>query len=297
MSDNGKKPLERLRTERGVLFQGDAIQFLSSLERGSVDLIVADPPYNLKKAEWDTFSSQTSYIDWSMGWIRQAAQCLKPTGTLYICGFSEILAELKVAASDLFDGCRWLVWHYRNKANLGRDWGRSHESILHFRMSSEFIFNQDDIRVPYNRHTLKYPEHPQAESSQFGGGQPRSGRWTPHPRGAKPRDVLEIPTLCNGSREKVEHPTQKPLELILRLVSASSNPESLLVDPFAGSGTTAVVAEFLGRNWFASELNSEYIAVAAERIRSGADTTQLAELIELPGKTEERREKLRGKPG
>lgn len=120
-------------TTSGKLFQGDSIGWLKSLEASSVDLVFADPPYNIKKADWDDFESMHAYVMWSRDWITEAARVLKPHGTLYICGFSEILADVKVAVAQLFKGCRWLVWHYKNKANLGKDWGRSHESILHFR--------------------------------------------------------------------------------------------------------------------------------------------------------------------
>jgi len=251
----------------GELWVGDAIAWLRSLETESVDVVFADPPYNIKKAEWDTFESQEHYVEWSLQWIREAARVLKPTGTLYICGFSEILADLKLSASRYFEGCRWLVWHYKNKANLGSDWGRSHESILHFRKSQQFTFNTDDVRIPYGNHTLKYPEHPQAETSQYGKG---SGRqdvlWQPHPRGAKPRDVIEIPTTCNGMHEKTPHPTQKPEELLRKLVLASSNMGDLVVDPFLGSGTTAVVAEQLRRRWKGCDIALEYCQWAARRI-------------------------------
>src|SRR5436190_12977564 len=104
---------------RGELWVGDSIQWLHTLKSESIDLVFADPPYNIKKAEWDTFESQQHYIDWSLQWIGEAARVLKPTGTLYICGFSEILADLKHPASKYFKGCRWIIWHYKNKANLG----------------------------------------------------------------------------------------------------------------------------------------------------------------------------------
>ena len=93
-------------TKFGKLFQCDAVEFLKTLENESVDLIFADPPYNIKKAEWDTFSSQKEYVDWSMGWIKEAHRVLKKNGSLYICGFSEILADLKWSASSLFQGCK-----------------------------------------------------------------------------------------------------------------------------------------------------------------------------------------------
>jgi site-specific DNA-methyltransferase (adenine-specific) len=251
----------------GEIWVGGAVAWLRSLLDESVDLIFADPPYNIKKAEWDTFESQQEYVNWSLEWIEQAARILKPTGTLYICGFSEILADLKLSASRFFRGCRWLVWHYKNKANLGADWGRSHESILHFRKSSQFTFNVDDVRIPYGNHTLKYPEHPQAETSQYGKGRSSKDRlWQPHPRGAKPKDVIEIPTPCNGMHEKTPHPTQKPEELLRKILLAFSNPGDLVVDPFLGSGTTAVVAEQLKRKWKGCEINPEYCQWAARRI-------------------------------
>jgi site-specific DNA-methyltransferase (adenine-specific) len=251
----------------GEMWIGDIIEWLHSLETETVDLVFADPPYNIKKAEWDTFESQEKYVEWSLQWIRETARVLKPTGTLYVCGFSEILADLRLPASHYFKGCRWLVWSYKNKGNLGSDWGRSHESILHFRKSRNFTLNVDDVRVPYSNHTLKYPEHPQAESSQYGKGNNSQYRiWQPHPIGAKPRDVIEIPTTCNGMHEKTPHPTQKPEELLRKLILASSNAGDLVVDPFLGSGTTAVVAEQLGRQWKGCDISLEYCQWAAHRI-------------------------------
>ena len=251
----------------GEIRVGDAVVWLRSLASESVDLIFADPPYNIKKAEWDSFESQQEYVAWSLQWIEQAARVLKPTGTLYICGFSEILADIKLPASRFFKGCRWLVWHYKNKANLGADWGRSHESILHFRKSRQFTFRVDDIRIPYGNHTLKYPVHPQAETSQYGKKRHDKARlWQPHPGGAKPKDVLEIPTTCNGMHEKTPHPTQKPEELLRKIVLASSNPGDLVADPFLGSGTTAVVAEQLKRKWKGCDSSLEYCQWAADRI-------------------------------
>ncbi len=249
----------------GEIWLGDSVVWLRSLPDESVDLVFADPPYNIKKAEWDTFESQQDYVNWSLEWVEQAARILKPTGTLYICGFSEILADLKFPASRFFQGCRWLVWHYKNKANLGADWGRSHESILHLRKSRQFTLNVDSVRIPYGNHTLKYPEHPQAETSQYGKGR-TNHLWQPNPKGAKPRDVLEIPTTCNGMHEKTPHPTQKPEELLRKIVLASSTPGDLVIDPFLGSGTTAVVAEQLLRRWKGCDISLEYCQWAAHRI-------------------------------
>ena len=96
----------------GKLYQGDSYDWLSHLPNESVDLVFADPPYNIRKASWDNFESQESYIEWSIKWIEQAARVIKPTGSLYVCGFSEILADLKRPASKFFNSSRWLVWHF-----------------------------------------------------------------------------------------------------------------------------------------------------------------------------------------
>jgi site-specific DNA-methyltransferase (adenine-specific) len=82
----------------GRLFLGDSLAWLKSLEAESVDLVFADPPYNIKKADWDNFESHEHYVAWSRDWLKEASRVLKRTGTLYICGFSEILADVKVAA-------------------------------------------------------------------------------------------------------------------------------------------------------------------------------------------------------
>lgn len=275
----------------GKLFLGNSIDWLASLEDQSVDLIFADPPYNIHKADWDDFESQEAYIAWSLQWMKHASRILKPHGSLYICGFSEILADLKRPASTFFAACRWLIWHYKNKANLGSDWGRSHESIIHFRKTKVARLDIDAIRIPYGAHTLKYPVHPQAETSQYGNGAKRE-HWTPHPAGAKPKDVIDIPTTCNGMGEKTPHPTQKPEELIRKFVLASSQPGEMVVDPFSGSGTTCVVAEQLGRTWLGCESNPQYNRWAITRIKNVRRMT-VEQWIEYDRKVASRREGIR----
>jgi len=255
-------------TERGALRWCDVFDLLGGLDSGSADLVVADPPYAIAKESWDVFESPQAYLDWCDRWLAEVARVLSPTGSAYVCGFSEILADIKARSTAHFPGgCRWLVWFYRNKANLGSDWGRSHESVLHLRMGRKLKLNVDPLRIPYNNHTTRYPERVQAVSSQYGKGV-RRDKWEPHPLGAKPRDVLEIPVLCNGTAEKTDHPTQKPEELIRRFVEGTTSPGQLVVDPFAGSGTTCVVAERHGRRWICGERDARYLGLARERIEA-----------------------------
>lgn len=277
----------------GGLYQGNSLEWLASLDSESADMVFADPPYNIKKAEWDNFESQEKYIEWSLVWIREASRVLKDDGCLYICGFSEILADLKHPASKFFDSCRWLVWHYKNKANLGNDWGRSHESIIHLRKKGHKI-NVDDIRIPYGAHTLKYPSHPQAVTSAYGKSEKTRIRdnWVPNPMGAKPKDVFDIPTTCNGMGESTPHPTQKPEEVLRKFILASSQDGDVVVDPFSGSGTTLVVAEQLNRRWLGCDLDMTYNQWAINRIK---DVRRMSkeEWIALDRRNAERRESIR----
>jgi site-specific DNA-methyltransferase (adenine-specific) len=267
-------PTLALETKLGKLWHSDALALLKRLPDGSVDLVVTDPPYAIAKEEWDEFESLDVYVDWCDTWLAEIARVLAPHGSAYVCGFSEILADVKARSAKRFAGCRWLVWYYRNKANLGRDWGRSHESILHLR-GEDAKLDVDAVRVPYNGHTTKYPARVQAVSSQYGRGV-RRDRWEPHPLGAKPRDVIEVPVICNGMTEKTPHATQKPEALIEKLVLASSAPGQLVIDPFVGSGTTAVVAQRLGRNWLAGDADARYVGLARERLTAKPVKTRAA---------------------
>jgi site-specific DNA-methyltransferase (adenine-specific) len=257
-------PTRALKTDAGELWHCDAMELLKRLPDGSVDLVVTDPPYAIAKEEWDEFESLDAYVEWCDAWLAEVARVLAPHGSAYVCGFSEILADVKAKSARRFAGCRWLVWYYRNKANLGRDWGRSHESILHLR-GEDAKLDVDSVRVPYNGHTTKYPARVQAVNSQYGRGV-RRDRWVPNPLGAKPRDVIEVPVICNGMSEKTPHATQKPEALIEKLVLASSAAGQLVVDPFVGSGTTAVVAAKLGRKWLAGDADARYVGLARERV-------------------------------
>lgn len=284
-------------TPFGSLSRGDAIEWLRALPAGVARLVVADPPYNIGRAAWDRFATGDDYLEWTVRWVGLAHRCLVSDGTMYLCGFPESLARIAAAVGPMFASHRWLVWFYRNKASMVNDWGRSHEAILHLRKGDTMTFNTDAVRVPYNTHTVRYPAHPQALTSQYGGAgksvATRRPVWRPHPGGAKPRDVMEIPTLCNGSAEKTDHPTQKPLELIRKLVLASSNPGDLVIDPFGGSGTTYAVCEETQRRWLGCEREEEYCRLIAQRLTEPAKFKDRRP-TETPQDRSHRRGRLRG---
>ena len=179
------------------------------------------------------------------------------------------------------------------KANLGNDWGRSHESILHFRKSKKFIFNIDEARIPYNDHTLKYPRRTQADTSQYSNGKQKEYIWEPHPKGAKPKDVFEIPTISNGAWEKQPHLTQKPVELLRKIILSSSNQDSIILDPFGGSGTTFAVAEAYNRRWLGTELDLSYCNTIKSRLQDSDHLLRIANAKDTVS-SNNRRKKLRG---
>jgi len=118
-----------VETALGALYQTDALEWLRTLDAGSVDLVVADPPYGGNAVHWDKFKSLDDYAVWCEKWLGECQRVLKDGGSCFVCGWSENLAYLKVLGDEFFDSCRWLVWHYRNKqAAWKTDWGRAHES-------------------------------------------------------------------------------------------------------------------------------------------------------------------------
>jgi site-specific DNA-methyltransferase (adenine-specific) len=129
-ADASGAPHKAYETELGTLWLSDALALLATIEDEAVNLVVTDPPYAIAKEEWDLFESSEAYIDWCDQWLAEVERVLVPEGSAYVCGFSETLADIKARSARRFaGGCRWLIWHYRNKANLGSDWGRSHARI------------------------------------------------------------------------------------------------------------------------------------------------------------------------
>jgi site-specific DNA-methyltransferase (adenine-specific) len=262
----------RFETDLGTLYDAEAVGLIDHLSRSdaTVQLVFADPPYNVGKADWDRFDTETAYLDWVVDWVRRAGELLADEGSLFVMGFSEGLADVKYRLSrecGWHDSLRWLVWSYRNKPQMGEtEFTRSHESVLWLRKSDEYRFRMDRVRIPYNDHTEEYPEREQGRSSKF--GDEAGYEWDPDVDGAKPRDVIDVPTVNNASDERTDHPTQKPEELLRKLVWATTDRGDLIVDPFGGSGTTYAVAEQLGRRWAGTEPDPDYLDTVERRLEA-----------------------------
>jgi site-specific DNA-methyltransferase (adenine-specific) len=258
--------------EINKIYNEDCIIGMKRIKNDYVDIIICDPPYNIGKDFGNDSDKQDidKYLYWCDEWISECLRILKPTGTLYIYGFSETLAFIR---TRLKCNVKWLIWHYTNKVVPSLNfWQRTHESILCC-YKNKPIFNRDDVREPYTETYLKNAVGKVRKSTigRFSNGE-KDTIYTAHESGALPRDVIKVPALAGGAgkRERVNHPTQKPLNLCDILLKASLNKDSntLLIVPFAGSGSECVAAKNNNIDYIGFEINKNYIDIANERLDS-----------------------------
>lgn len=232
---------------RSELICGDAVETMAAMRGQSIDLVIADPPYNLGKDYGNNRDERTlaDYRRFTRAWLSEAVRLLKPTGSIYVFMGVRFIAELQVMLEQEFGLCfnGWITWHYTQGMGRKRGFSPRHEDILYFTRGSDFTFNLDAIRVPQ-----KY------------------FRKRNNMTGANPGDVWQFSHVHYCSGERQPHPTQKPEALIERMVRASSNPGDRVLDPFVGSGTSTRVAEVLGRDGVGIDINPDYIAMAQARL-------------------------------
>lgn len=248
----------------------DCIEGLRFLDDQSAQIIICDCPYNIGKNFNNQSDKQTmeDYVLWCDRWIAECMRIIKPNGTIYIYGFSEILAYIRVR---LTCNVRWLIWHYTNKNVASvKFWQRSHESILCCWKDNR-VFNVDDIREPYTEQFLKNAAGKSRKSTKgrYSNGDKETS-YVAHEKGALPRDVIKIPALAGGAgkKERVDHPTQKPLELCRRLIlAAKQNKEDIIVVPFAGSGSECVACKELDIPFIGFEINPLYVELCNNRLQ------------------------------
>jgi len=263
---------QRQTMEQGIFHQ-DCVEGMKTLANESADIIIVDPPYNIGKDFGNESDKQQhdDYLSWCGQWLDECLRTLKPDGTLYIYGFSEILAYLRVLIGERCH-VRWLVWHYTNKTipRYGF-WQRSHESILVCSKNKIPHFNLDDVREEYTESFIKNAAGKErAPTKGRFNTKEKTTVYKAHAQGALPRDVIKVPALAGGAgkKERVDHPTQKPLALCEKLLNASrkKDAETWLLVPFVGSGSECVMAKQLGISFLGYEINKEYIKLAQQRL-------------------------------
>jgi site-specific DNA-methyltransferase (adenine-specific) len=260
-----------------ALYQGDCIDRLAELRAGSIDLAFADPPFNIGY-EYDVYDDRKTYehyLEWSRRWMAGVSRALAPTGTFWLAIGDEYAAELKlIAQNDLKLFCRsWVIWYYTFGVNCARKFSRSHAHLFHFVKDPEqFTFNHDDpaIRVPSARQ-LVY-----ADARANPAGRLPDDTWILRPQDvpggfAADQDAWYFPRVAGTFKERAGfHGCQMPEQLLGRIVRVSSNKGDVVLDPFAGSGTTLVVAKKLGRRWIGFELSQEYVKNVDARLDAAA---------------------------
>jgi site-specific DNA-methyltransferase (adenine-specific) len=255
---------------RQEVINGDSLLVLPTLESESAQIIIADPPYNIGKDFGNDSDKQPmdEYLKWTDKWMKECFRILKPNGTMFVYGFSEILA-LILARVPYEINRRWVVWHYTNKnvASLNF-WQRSHESVLVL-WKDDKVFHRDEVREAYTEGFLNGAAGKEraATKGRFSNGD-KTTTYKAHPNGALPRDVIKIPALAGGAgmKERVNHPTQKPLALCEKLIRSCKQKEGFVLIPFAGSGSECVASKNLGLPFVGIELNDEYVNLINERL-------------------------------
>jgi len=240
------------------VFCEDALEGLARIPDGSIDLILTDPPYNLGKDYGNTSDQQsvTDYLRWTEQWIDAALPKLKPTGSLYIFLTWRFSPEIFVMLKRRMTMMNEIIWDRRVPSMGGsvRSYSSVHDTIGFFVNRKDYYFDLDAVRIAYDAATKK------ARSRSIFVG----AKWLEI--GYNPKDLWSVSRLHKEHPERADHPTQKPLEIIERMLKASCPPDGVVLDPFMGSGTTALAAKRCGRHFVGFELNPDYCAIIGARL-------------------------------
>lgn len=229
------------------ILQGDSLEVLQQIPANTIDLVVADPPYNLGKDYGNNHDLKgfEEYLHFSRKWLKVAHEKLKPMGTIYVfmgVRFISYLYHILDQEIGMYFNS-WITWHYTQGIGKTKGFSPRHDDILMFTKSEQFKFNLDNVRIPQKYY-----------------------RERNNMAGANPGDVWQFSHVHYSNPERENHPTQKPEGLIERIILASSDENDMVLDPFLGSGTTARVCQQLNRNCIGIELNPAFVEMAKDRL-------------------------------
>jgi DNA modification methylase len=256
--------------ELNTIHRLDCIEAMQQLDEGCVDLVFADPPFNIGY-KYDVYKDRKApkeYLDWSRQWISGVHRALKPTGTFWLAIGDDYAAELKILSQDIGFYCRsWVLWYYTFGVNCKLKFSRSHTHIFHFvKDRKKFTFNGAAIAVPSARQTVY------ADTRAAKDGRLPDDTWILRPQdlveGLNPdEDTWYFPRVAGTFKEREGfHGCQMPEQLLGRIIKVSSNPGELVLDPFSGSATTVSVAKKLGRQFLSFDISDEYITRGFDRL-------------------------------
>jgi site-specific DNA-methyltransferase (adenine-specific) len=266
------------REWRDTLHEGDCLAGLKAVPDKSADLVFADPPFNIGRnyPGHDDKLPLPAYLEWSARWLDECVRILKPTGSLWICSSEEHVAYLAILAGGEFSlagggqsgfiGRQRVrlhqrhhpIWYYTFGVNCPRKLTRSHTHMLHFVKSrKQHKFNVAAVRVPSARQLVYNDKRADPK------GRLPDDTWILRPQdpraGFGPRDdVMHEPRVCGTFKQKRNTDNQMPEQLVGRVVRLLTDPGDVVVDPFAGSGTTLAVAKKLGRRYYGCEVDPGY---------------------------------------
>jgi site-specific DNA-methyltransferase (adenine-specific) len=252
-----------------TIFTGDCLRHLAALPAGCVDLAFADPPFNIGY-EYDVYDDRQSrddYLAWTERWLAAVKRVLKPNGSFWVAIGDEYAAEVKVRLDALGMTMRnWVVWHYTFGVHCTRKFNRSHAHVFYYvNDPKRFTFHADAVRVPSARQTTY------ADRRANPTGKVPDDTWVLRPqedeRFFQPDDdTWYVARVCGTFKERTGHPCQMPEAVLERIIRVATNPGDLVLDPFAGSGTTLATAYRLGRQYVGVELSEQYADAVRQRL-------------------------------
>jgi adenine-specific DNA-methyltransferase len=259
---------------------GDALEYLRSMPDKSVDLIFCDPPYNIGKnfnGRKDRWASDEAYLSWCYQWIELCIKKLKPTGTIYVMAATQNMPYIDIFIRSHVTILSRIIWYYDSSGVQARKYfGSLYEPILHcVKDPRNYTFNTNSIlveaRTGAKRNLIDYrkPVPAMYNSTKV------------------PGNVWEIPRVRYRMPEYETHPTQKPIELLKRIILASSNPGDLILDPFSGTFTTSFVAKETQRLSIGIEIEEAYVKIGLRRLN--IMTEYKGEILQRPLKSYEKR--------
>ncbi|MBN2020037.1 MAG: hypothetical protein JW749_07425 [Sedimentisphaerales bacterium] len=232
---------------------GDCVKLLGKIREPFADLIFADPPFNIGY-KYDKYNDEVEgekYVAWTREWMSACKKVLKPAGSFYIAIGDDYAADVKIIATrELTLVMRnWLIWHYTFGQQTKNKFARAHTHIFYFvNDEKHFTFNDEIVRIISDRQKIYADKRA-------------------NPAGKIPDDVWdEYPRLCGTFDERINFPCQMPESLLARIIRASSNEGDWVLDPFSGSGTTAIVAHKLKRKYTGIEISRKYVKGTLKRL-------------------------------
>jgi site-specific DNA-methyltransferase (adenine-specific) len=277
----------RLYNPRGMpetnqIIQGDCIKVLNDGPEGWVDLVFADPPFNIGYlySGYNDERKTEDYLKFSEDWMRAVHRALKPSGSFYLAIGDEYAADLCYLARRQigFHMRNWIIWHYTFGQQMKQKFAKSHTHILYFTKDADpknFTFNADAVRVASARQTTY------ADARANPKGKVPDDTWylrpqeTPEEFFAPDSDTWNVSRVCGTFKEREGwHGCQMPIAVLDRIVKASSNPGDIVLDPFNGSGTTAVSAALLDRKYVGIDQSKEYVEFARKRLQHALEAKE-----------------------